>query len=138
MGDDRSSTVQFRDGSQIDGERQHHLLTFAQAQVGGFDKYARSTQIDRLAQLSAAARDSDIDNCSCTVPRVQAAFHLNEPRVFLVVVRRDRQPLCRCPALHHAPLQLNRPVILGRRGAVGKGVLRRCEDLRRCAPGVCP
>jgi hypothetical protein len=24
------------------------------------------------------------------VPRVQAAFHLNEPRVFLVVVRRDR------------------------------------------------
>jgi hypothetical protein len=90
VGDDRRSTVQFRYRSQVDGERQHHLLPFAQAQVGGFDKYARSTQIDGLAQFSAAARDSDIDNGSCTVPRVQAAFHLNEPRVFLVVVRRDR------------------------------------------------
>ena len=90
VGDDRSSAVQFRYGSQIDGERQYHLLTFAQAQVGGFDKYARRTQIDGLAQFSAAARDSDIDDGSCTVPRVQAAFHLNEPRVFLVVVRRDR------------------------------------------------
>jgi hypothetical protein len=90
MGDDRRSAVQFRDGSQIDSEREHHLLPLAQAQVGGFDKYARCAQIDGLAQLSAAARDSNIDNGSCTVPRVQAAFHLNEPRVFLVVVRRDQ------------------------------------------------
>jgi hypothetical protein len=77
VGDDRSSAMQFRHGSQVDSERQHNLLPFAQAQVRGFDKYARSAQIDGLAQFPATTRDSDIDNGSCTVPRVQAAFHLN-------------------------------------------------------------
>ena len=77
MGDDRGPAMELRDSSEVDGKGQHHLLTFAQAEVGGFDEYARSAQIDGFTQLSAATRDSDIDNGSCTVPRVQAAFHLN-------------------------------------------------------------
>ena len=89
MGDDRCPTMQFCDGSEIDRERQYDLLSFAQAEVGRFDKNASGAQIDGLAQLSAATRDGDVDNGSCTVPRMQAAFHLNQPRVFLLVVRRD-------------------------------------------------
>jgi len=81
--------VQLGDGAQIDRECQYDLLAFAQAQIGGLDEYPRGAQIDRLAQLPAPTRDGYIDNGSCTVPRVQAAFHLNEPRVVLLVVRRD-------------------------------------------------
>jgi hypothetical protein len=77
MSDDRRAPMKLRHRSQVDGECQDYLLTLTQTQVGGFDKYARSAQIDGFAQLSAATRDSDIDNSSCTVPRVQAAFHLN-------------------------------------------------------------
>jgi hypothetical protein len=90
VSDDGGPPVQFGDRAEIDCECQDHLLPFAQSQVGGFDEYARSAQIDSLAQLSAATRDSDVDNCSSTVPRMQAAFHLNEPRVILLVLRRDQ------------------------------------------------
>jgi hypothetical protein len=83
-------TVQLRDGAKIDRECQYDLLPFAQAQIGGFDEYARSAQVDGFAQFPAATRNSDVDNGSSTVPRVQAAFHLNEPRVILLVVRRDQ------------------------------------------------
>jgi hypothetical protein len=76
VGNDRGSAMELRDSSQIDGKSQDDLLTLSQTQVGGFNEYARSAQIDSLTQLSAATRDSDIDNGSCTVPRVQAAFHL--------------------------------------------------------------
>jgi hypothetical protein len=91
MSNDRGSAMQLRYSPEVDREGQYYLLSLTQAQVGRFNEYARSAQIDGLAQLSTAAGDRDIDNGSCTVPRVQAAFHLNEPRVFLViVVRRDR------------------------------------------------
>jgi hypothetical protein len=82
--------VQFCDGAEVDCERQYDLLSFAQTQIGGLDEYARGAQIDCFTQLPAATRDSDVDDCSSTVPRMQAAFHLNEPRVILLVVRRDR------------------------------------------------
>jgi len=82
--------MQLCDSAQIDRECQYDLLAFAQAQIGGLDKYPGGAQIDRLAQFSATTRDSDVDDCSSTVPRVQAAFHLNEPRVILLVVRRDQ------------------------------------------------
>ena len=90
MGDDRSAPMQFRDGSEVDRERQYDLLSLAQTQIGGFDEDASRTQIDSLAQFPAATRNGDVDNGSSTVPRMQAAFHLNEPRVFLLVVRRDQ------------------------------------------------
>jgi hypothetical protein len=94
--------VQFCHGAQVDRERQYDLLALAQTQIGGLNEYARRAQIDGLAQFPAATRDSDVDNCSSTVPRVQAAFHLNQPRVFLLVVRRDRShyALVRPRALH--------------------------------------
>jgi hypothetical protein len=76
-------------GTQIDGECEDHLLALTQPQVRRLDKYAGGTEIDGFAQLPAAARDGDIDDSSSTVPRVQAAFHLIEPRVVLVVLRRD-------------------------------------------------
>jgi hypothetical protein len=82
--------VQLGDGTQIDRECQYDLLPLAQAEIGGFDEYASSAQIHSLAQLPAATRISDVDNGSSTVPRVKAAFHLNEPRVILLVVRRDQ------------------------------------------------
>jgi hypothetical protein len=82
--------VQLSDSAQVDRECQHDLLPFAQAQIRGLDEYASSAQVDGLAQFPAAARDSDVDDCSSTVPRVKAAFHLNEPRVILLVVRRDQ------------------------------------------------
>jgi len=77
MGDDRGPAMQLGHSSQVDGKRQHHLLTLAQAEVGGFNEHARGAQIDGFTELSAATGDGDIDNSSCTVPRVQAAFHLN-------------------------------------------------------------
>jgi hypothetical protein len=82
-------SVQLGDSAQIDRECQYDLLTFAQAEIGGLDEHSGGAQIHRLAQLSAATRNGYVDNGSCTVPRVQAAFHLNEPRVILLVVRRD-------------------------------------------------
>jgi hypothetical protein len=102
VGDDGRPPVQFRDRAQIDCEREHDLLSLAQTQIGRFDEYAGSAQIDGLAELPSATRDGDVDNCSSTVPRVQAAFHLNEPRVILLVVRRDRDhyALVRPRAMH--------------------------------------
>ena len=102
MSDDSRPPVELGDCSQIDGECEDHLLSLAQAQVRGFDENAGSAQIDRLAQFAAATRNGDIDNGSCTVPRVKAAFHLNEPRVFLVIVRRDQNhyAVVRARAMH--------------------------------------
>jgi hypothetical protein len=102
VSDHGRSPVQFCDGAQVDCERKYDLLPFAQTQIGGLDEYSRRAQIDGLAQLPAATRNSDVDNCSSTVPRVQAAFHLNEPRVILLVVRRDwsHYALVRPHALH--------------------------------------
>jgi hypothetical protein len=98
--------VQLCDGAQVDRECQHDLLTLAQAQIGGFDENARCAQIDGLAQFPAATRNSDVDNGSSTVPRMQAAFHLNEPRVFLLVVRRDQShyAVVRTCAMHRLNL----------------------------------
>lgn len=75
MGDDGRPPVQFGDRAQVDGEGEHDLLSLAQAQIGSFDEYACGTQVDGLAQFPAAARDSDVDDGSSTVPRMQAAFH---------------------------------------------------------------
>jgi hypothetical protein len=96
------ATVQFCDGTEVDCERQYDLLSFAQTQIGGLDEYARGAQVDCLAQLPATTRDGDVNNGSSTVPRMQAAFHLNEPRVILLVVRRDRShyALVRPRAMH--------------------------------------
>ena len=90
MGNNRGPPVQFCDSPEVDRERQYDLLTLAQSQVRGLDEHACGAQIDCLAQFPPTTRDGDIDNGSCTVPRVQAAFHLNEPRVVLLVVRRDQ------------------------------------------------
>jgi hypothetical protein len=75
VSDDGRSPVQLGDRAQVDCEGQHDLLPLAQAQIGGFDEYACGTQVDGLAQFPAAARDSDVDDGSSTVPRMQAAFH---------------------------------------------------------------
>jgi hypothetical protein len=90
VSDDGRPPVQFCDGTQVDRERQYDLLTFAQTQIGGLDEDARRAQVDSLAQFPAPTRNGDVDDCSSTVPRVQATFHLNEPRVFLLVVLRDQ------------------------------------------------
>jgi hypothetical protein len=102
MGDDRSAPMQFRDGSEVDRERQYDLLALTQPEVRGFDENAGSAQIDGFAQLSATTRNGDIDNGSCTVPCVQAAFHFNEPRVVLLVVRREQShyAVVRTRAMH--------------------------------------
>jgi hypothetical protein len=75
VSDDRRAAVELRHRSQIDGERQHDLLSFAQAQIRRLDEHARGTEIDGFAQLSAAAGNCDVDDCSSTVPRMKAAFH---------------------------------------------------------------
>jgi hypothetical protein len=85
----RCPAMKLGDRTQIDSECKDHLLALTQPQVRRLDKYAGGTEIDGFAQLPAAARDSDVDNGSSTVPRVKAAFHLIEPRVVLVVLRRD-------------------------------------------------
>ena len=67
--------MHLRDRAQIDGEGEHDLLTLAQTQISGLNKNAGGAQIDCLAKPSAALRHGDIDGCTCTVPRMQAAFH---------------------------------------------------------------
>jgi hypothetical protein len=82
VSNDRRAPMQLGDRSQIDRESQHHLLPFAQSEIGRFNEYPGGAQIDCFAELPTATRNGDIDNGSCTVPRVQAAFHFNQPRVF--------------------------------------------------------
>jgi hypothetical protein len=90
VGDDGCPSMEFRHCSQVDGEGEHDLLPFAQSEVGSLDEDTRGAQIDGLAQLPAATRNSDVDNGPSSVPRMQAAFHLNQPRVVLLIVRRDQ------------------------------------------------
>jgi hypothetical protein len=75
VGDDRCAPVQLGHGAEIDCEGQHDLLTFAEPQISRLDEYARSAEIDRLAQLSATTWNGDIDDGTGTVPRMKAAFH---------------------------------------------------------------
>jgi hypothetical protein len=77
MSHDGRPAVQFGDCSEIDREGERYLLTLAQPQIRGLDEYPGSTEIDRLAKLSAATWDHDIDDCPSTVPRMQATFHWN-------------------------------------------------------------
>ena len=67
--------MHLRNRSQIDGEGEHDLLAFAQTEIGGLNKDASGAQIHRLAKPSAALGHGDINSCTCTVPRMQAAFH---------------------------------------------------------------
>jgi hypothetical protein len=83
------SPVQLGHGPEIDCKGEHDLLSLAQSEIGRLNEHARGAQIDGLTQFPAAARNGDVDNGSSSMPRMQAAFHLNQPRVFLVVVRRD-------------------------------------------------
>jgi hypothetical protein len=89
VGNDGGPPVEFRYGTQVDGEGQHHLLSFAQSQVGRFNKHTCGAQVDGFTQLPAATRNRNVDNGSSSMPRMQAAFHFNQPRVILLVVRRD-------------------------------------------------
>lgn len=75
VGDDGGASMKLRDGAQIDGESQNDLLALAQPEIGGLDEDAGCAEIDRLAQLTAASWNHDIDNRPSTVPRMQAAFH---------------------------------------------------------------
>ena len=67
--------MHLRDRAQIDGEGEHDLLALAQTQIGGLNKDTGGAQIHRLAKPSAALGHGDVDSCTCTVPRMQAAFH---------------------------------------------------------------
>jgi hypothetical protein len=51
------------------------LLPFTQTQIRRLDENASGAQIHCPAKPSAALGHSDIDSCTCTVPRMQAAFH---------------------------------------------------------------
>jgi hypothetical protein len=123
--------MELRDSSQVDGKCQDDLLTLTQAEVGGFNKHARSAQIDGFTQLSAATRDSDIDNGSCTVPRVQAAFHLNRTSRLSNSCASRPEPLCRCSGLAPCTLQHIATQILGLQPAVGKWVMHCARPLSR-------
>ncbi len=68
--------MELGDRAEIDGEGELDLLAFAQAEVARLDEHAGGAQVHGSTELSAAARDRDVDGCSCPVPRVQAAFHL--------------------------------------------------------------
>src|SRR5215467_12929297 len=48
--DDRRAAVQLGDAAEVDGEGQHHLLTLAQAEIGGLDEHAGGGEIERLAE----------------------------------------------------------------------------------------
>jgi hypothetical protein len=124
MGNNGCAPVQFRDSPEVDRERQYDLLPFAQPEIGGLNEYAGGAQIDGLAQFPPTTGDSDIDNGSCTVPRVQAAFHLNRASRHSSSCASRPEPLCRSPALHHARFNLITHWILCRPRSVGKRLMQ--------------
>ena len=81
--------MQLGNRSQIDRESQHDLLSFAQSEIGRFDEYSGGAQVDCFAELPTSTRNGDVDNGSCTVPRMQAAFHFESASRVLLIVLRD-------------------------------------------------
>jgi hypothetical protein len=82
--------------TEVDGEGELDLLALTEAEIGRFDEDAGGAQVHGTTELSAAARDGDVDRGSCPVPRVQAAFHYFRASLLLsLLFVRRRLPLCR-------------------------------------------
>src|SRR5579872_1530274 len=85
---DGGAPMQLGNGAEVDGKGEYDLLALTQPEIRGLDEDTRGTEVHRFAELSAAARNGDIDNGSSTVPRMQAAFHFMS-LAFLILLRRD-------------------------------------------------
>ncbi len=82
VSDHGGAAMKFGHGSQVDREGEDYLLSLTQTQVRRLDENAGGAEIDGLAELAATTGNGDVDGGTGTVPRMQAAFHLNQPHVF--------------------------------------------------------
>ena len=72
---------------KIDGERQLHLLAFAQSEIFCFDEHAVGAQVFGLANSALAAGHHHVHRCARAVAGVQATLHPYVPFRLIVVSR---------------------------------------------------
>lgn len=75
MRDHGGATMDFRDGSEVDGEGEFDLLALAQSQHIGTHENAGGAQIHRATQVSLASRQDHVDGSARTMSRVKSPFH---------------------------------------------------------------
>ena len=80
MRNDRCPTMNLGNTAQIDRESQLYQRPLRQPEVRGFDEDAIGAQIPRPAQLALAARHVQVNGGAGKMPRVQTAFHREDPR----------------------------------------------------------